>query len=133
MVAQDLHTGEILWVKNDTTLAFGQVFYFNSYNYDGVFTYLYSVTGSTYTAWDPFDGKWCFTFTNVPSGVRTFGPSGEILIYVMDYTTHRMALWNSTQAGLSASAVGTPSYGSWGSQVQGKTMSVNTQDAIHIT
>ncbi len=126
IVAQDLHTGEILWVKNNTALSFGQIFYFNSYNYDGVFTYLYSVSGSTYTAWDPFDGKWCFTFNNVPSGVRTFGPSGEILIYVMNYATHQMALWNSTQAGLSASAVGTPSYGSWGSQVQGKTMSVNT-------
>jgi hypothetical protein len=127
IVAQDLHTGEILWVKNDTTLSFGQVLYFNSYNYDGVFTYLYSVSGSTYTAWDPFDGKWCFTFTNVPSGTTARGPSGEILIYVMDYTNHRMALWNSTQAGLSASAVGTPSFGSWGSQVQGKTMSVNTR------
>ena len=123
--AQDLHTGEILWTRNDTTLSFGQILYFNSYNYDGVFTYLISASGTTWNAYDPFDGKWCWTFNNVPSGTRVYGPSGEILIYVMDYTNHRMLLWNSTLAGLSASAIGTPSYGSWGSQIQGKTMSVN--------
>jgi hypothetical protein len=129
IVAVDLHTGEQLWVKNDTTLSFGQVLYFNSYNYDGVFTYLYSVSGTTYTAWDPFDGKWCFTFTNVPSSsgtvnaVRAFGPSGEILFYVYDLTKGWMALWNSTLAGLQNSIPGTSSYGSWGSQVQGKTFS----------
>ncbi len=127
LVAVDLHTGQTLWTKNATTLAFGQVFYFDSFNYDGVFTYLYSTSGSTYTAYDPFDGKWCFTFNNVPTtGVRAFGPSGEILFYQIDYTNGWMALWNSTLAGLQNSAIGTSSYGSWGSQVQGKTFDAST-------
>lgn len=82
--AQDLHTGEILWTRNDTTLSFAQILYFDSYNYDGVFTYLISASGTTWNAYDPFDGKWCWTYTNVPSGTRTYGPNGEVLIYVMD-------------------------------------------------
>ncbi len=122
IVAVDLHTGETLWVKNATSLSFGQILYFDSFNYDGVFTYLYSASGTTYTAWDPFDGKWAFTFNNVPtSGVRSFGPSGEILFYQINYQAGWMALWNSTLAGLQNSAIGTSSYGSWGSQVQGRT------------
>jgi hypothetical protein len=138
LVAVDLHTGQTLWTKNATTLAFGQVLYFDSFNYDGVFTYLYSTTGSTYTAYDPFDGKWCFTFNNIPSSnsvtttsatasvTRAFGPSGEILFYVTDLTNGWMALWNSTLAGLQNSAIGSSSYGSWGSQVQGKTFDAST-------
>ncbi len=124
--AVDLHTGEELWTKNNTAVSFGQVFWFDSFNYDGVFTYVYSTSGSSYIAWDPFDGKWCFTFNNVPSGVRSFGPHGEILIYVINYQAGWLALWNSTLAGLQNSAIGTPSYGSWGSQVQGKTFDAST-------
>ncbi len=120
--AVDVHSGEELWTKNNTAVAFGQVLYFNSFNYDGVFTYIYSTSGSTYKAWDPFDGKWCFTFENVPtSGVRSFGANGELLFYQIDYNNGWMALWNSTLCGLQNSAIGTSSYGSWGSQVQGKT------------
>ena len=33
---------------------------------------------------------------NVPSGTQAFGPSGEILIYVIDYANRWLALWNST-------------------------------------
>jgi len=106
--AVDLHTGEELWTKNNTAVSFGQVFWFDSFNYDGVFTYVYSTSGSSYIAWDPFDGKWCFTFNNVPSGVRSFGPHGEILIYVINYQAGWLALWNSTLAGLQNSAIGTP-------------------------
>jgi hypothetical protein len=124
--AVDLHTGEELWTKNNTSVAFGQVVWFDSFNYDGVFTYVYSTSGSSYIAWDPFDGKWCFTFNNVPSGVRSFGPKGEILIYQINYQAGWMALWNSTLAGLQNSAIGTSSYGSWGSQVQGKTFDAST-------
>jgi len=122
LVAVDLHTGETLWTKENCSVTFGQVLYFNSYNYDGVFTYLWSVSGSTYTAYDPFDGRYVWSMTNVPSGTRTFGPSGEILIYVMNVNTGRLMLWNSTECGLQNSAVGTPNRGSWGSQVQGRVM-----------
>ncbi|HEX9261000.1 MAG TPA: hypothetical protein VF893_00555, partial [Candidatus Bathyarchaeia archaeon] len=80
IVAVDLRTGEELWFRNNTVLSFGQVFYFNSFNYDGVFTYLWDTSaGSTWKAYDPFNGEWIYTMTNVPDGTRVFGPSGEIL------------------------------------------------------
>lgn len=128
IVAVDLHTGQTLWVKNSTTLAFGQEVYWSSYNVDGVYSYIYSTSGSTWTAYDPFTGDYAFTFKNVPSGQATVrGPAGEILIYIIDYTNNRMMLWNSTLAGLSAGGAvpGTPSYGSWASNVMGKTMDVS--------
>ena len=125
IIAIDLHTGEQWLFRNNTSLTFGQVLYFNSFNYDGVFTYIWEVSGSTYIAYDPFTGLEQIRFTNVPSGTRVFGPSGEILIYQIDYANRWMALWNSTLAGLQNSAIGTSAYGSWGSQTHGRTFSVN--------
>ncbi len=91
IIAVDMHTGEEWVYKNNTVLSFGQILYFNSYNYDGTFSYIWSVSGSTYTAYDPFTGNQQMQFINVPTSgygpgaqtaYRTFGPSGEILIYV---------------------------------------------------
>jgi hypothetical protein len=61
-------------------------------------------------------------FINVPSGVRAFGPSGEILIYQIDYANDWMALWNSTDCGLQTAVIGTPDYGSWGNTAHGKVL-----------
>ncbi len=97
--AIDLHTGEKLWFLNNTLLSFGQTMFFPSYNVNGVWNYLWSVTGSNYTAYSPNDGSFQFMFYNVPSGTRVWGPNGEILIYQIDYTRGWMALWNSTLAG----------------------------------
>ena len=119
--AVDLHTGKELWFLNNTGLSFGQIFYWNSYNVDGTYTYLWSTSGTTWTAYDPFDASWAFTFRNVPSGTQVFGPSGEILIYQIDYARRWMALWNSTLVGLQNAAVGTPDYGSWASNVMLRT------------
>jgi hypothetical protein len=121
--AVDIHTGKELWFKNGTSLAFGQILYWNSYNVDGVYTYIYSTSGSTWTAYDPFTGEWQFTFENVPSGAATVrGPSGEILIYQIDYVNNRLMLWNSTLAGLQTAARGTADMGSWASNNHMKTL-----------
>ncbi len=111
--AIDLHTGEKLWYLNGTFLNFGQTMYFPSYNVNGVFNYLWSVSGSTYTAYNPNDGSFQFQFYNVPSGTRIWGPNGEILIYQINYNNGWMALWNSTLAGQQNDVIGQPSYGSW--------------------
>jgi len=125
-VAVDLHTGETRWVLNGTVFTRGQVMWFDSFNYDGVFTYLWQVSGSTWRAHDPSSGEWQFTFTNVPSGqATTYGPKGEILIYQINTNAGWLAMWNSTLAGLTNSPIGTPSYGSWGSQTHGKTLDVS--------
>jgi hypothetical protein len=111
--AIDLHTGEKLWFLNNTVLSFGQTMFFPSYNVNGVWNYLWSVSGSNYTAYNPSDGSFAFQFYNVPSGFRTFGPNGEILIYQINYANGWMALWNSTLAGQQNDVIGQPSYGSW--------------------
>jgi len=56
---------------------------------------------------------------NIPSGTRTYGPSGEILIYQIDYAHKWLALWNSTDCGLQNAVIGTPDYGSWGNTAHG--------------
>jgi len=134
----DLHTGEESMFRNATTLSFGQILYFNSYNYDGTFSYIWDTTRSVpndpstptvnegysyWTAYDPFTGNEQMRISNVPSGTRVFGPSGEILIYQIDYTRGWMALWNSTDCGLQNAVIGTPDYGSWGNTAHGTALS----------
>ena len=106
--AIDLHTGEKLWFLNNTVLSFGQTMFYPSYNVNGVWNYLWSVSGSNYTAYNPTDGSFAFQFYNVPSGFRTWGPNGEILIYQVNYANGWMALWNSTLAGLQNAVIGQP-------------------------
>lgn len=120
--AIDLHTGETLWQQEDTYLAFGQTLYWNSYNVDGVYNYLWTTSGTTWTAYDPFDFAYCFTYENVPSGYQTRGPSGEILVYQIDTMSNRLMLWNSTNCGLQ-NVIGTnsPELGSWASNVMLRT------------
>jgi hypothetical protein len=119
IIAVNLHTGEQWLFKNNTVLSFGQVFYFNSFNVDGTYTYIWSISGTTYTAYDPFTGNQQIQIKNVPSGVMAFGPSGEFLIYQIDYANRWLALWNSTDCGLQNAAYNTPDYGSWGNTAHG--------------
>ena len=123
--AVDLHTGEKLWFLNNTALSFGQTLFFPSYNVNGAFNYIYSVSGTTWTAYNAYDGSWAFTFTDVPSGIRVYGPNGELLVYQIDYTNGWMALWNSTLAGLQNASPGTPQYGSWSFSSALKTMNAS--------
>jgi len=103
VVAVDIRTGEELWTRswNNTRLAFGQVFYWDSFNYHGVFAYLIAtrtVAGVTY--WDFYEastGRWVFSYSNVPSGTRIRGPKGEILLYSINVARGWMIKWNSTR------------------------------------
>jgi hypothetical protein len=102
--AVDQRTGKTIWVKElispiDNTsrpLAFGQVLTFNSYNYQGAFSYLWTTSGNRWDAFDPFTGEWEYGMTNVPSGTQIVGPNGEILIYTLN-SNGWMTLWNSTR------------------------------------
>ena len=134
IAAVDLHTGEELWSIDSTVLSFGQIFYFNSFNYDGVFDYLWDASGgSSWDAYDPFTGRWIYTMNNVPTdGTRVYGPSGEILIYRIDYANRWLALWNSTAAGQTApgfSPADLTSYGSWSAYFGGGLVHGSTIDA----
>jgi hypothetical protein len=132
VVAVDLHTGQELWFRNNTNLSFGQVFYFNSYNYDGVYTYLWDTSeGSTWKAYDPFTGEWTYTMIDMPSGTQVYGPSGEILIYQIDYANGWMALWNSTAIGQTAPgfSIDPTTGGSWSNFWGGQLVSGSTLNA----
>ncbi|MFZ7138368.1 MAG: PQQ-binding-like beta-propeller repeat protein [archaeon] len=98
-VCVDLKTGEQLWWQNYTVNpSFAQLVMFDSPNQHGVIPngYLWAVSGSTWTAYDPLDGSWVFEITDVPSGTRAYGPNGEVVIYQMDVENNWLALWNVT-------------------------------------
>jgi hypothetical protein len=88
VVAVNLKTGEELWVKNwnNSRLAFGQVFFFDSFNYHGAFAYLWTTEGGagmfgppTPEVWHTYDaltGRWAYSITDVPSGWNLYGSKG---------------------------------------------------------
>lgn len=102
--AVDQRTGETLWSKElispidnrSQPLQFGSILSFNSYNYQGAFSYIWTTVGSTWNAFDPFTGEYEYSMTNVPSGTQIRGPNGEILIYTYNRNGW-MTLWNSTK------------------------------------
>ena len=99
VVAVDLKTGEELWVKNwnNERLDFGQTFFWDSYNYHGVFGYLWTESGQTWKAYDPLTGRWEYTMENVPSGWNMYGPKGEIYRYTVNTGAGTLSLWNSSR------------------------------------
>ncbi|MEM3050609.1 MAG: PQQ-binding-like beta-propeller repeat protein [Candidatus Bathyarchaeia archaeon] len=114
VVAVDLKTGEELWRRNwnNTRLAFGQVFFWDSFNYHGAFAYLWTETGTTWDCYDAFTGRWLYRLTNVPSGYNLYGPKGEIYRYTVNLQQGWMTLWNSSRA-INPQRSGGVSDGSW--------------------
>jgi hypothetical protein len=103
----DLRTGEVIWRnENLGSLSFAQDFDYISPNEFGIKSYLWQVSydfmhpelGATYNVYDPLTSQWLFCFVNGYSGTVTFGPHGEVLIYVLDGVNNWLALWNSTKA-----------------------------------
>lgn len=102
----DLYTGEELkdlWRPG--TLNFASLMNHHSMNVHGVFPYLWSISGTTWTAYDPYSNKAIFNITNVPSsGTTVTGKDGSILRYNivnLGNATHPnryLQIWNSTRA-----------------------------------
>jgi outer membrane protein assembly factor BamB len=109
----NLRTGEELWKKtflDNRSISHGQLFFWDSYNYHGVFAYLWVSTGGggfffgpsgpvNWTAFDVFSGEPRFSVTNVPSGTNIYGEKGEIYIYNVNTAQARMTLWNLSALG----------------------------------
>jgi len=101
--AVNLKTGEELWVRNwnNTRLALGQVYNFQGFNYYGAFAYLWTVSGSTWDAYDALTGRWVYRITDVPSATPNynyFGERGEIIRYTVNTRNGWMSMWNSSKA-----------------------------------
>src|SRR4030042_1995622 len=136
--AVDLRTGEELWFKNNSRLAFGQTFYWDSFNMHGVFSYIYEAVSvfdfatftsvTTWKAYDPLTGEYQFSITPIPTSGAMFGasytqigPHGEIIIYNIDLINGWVAKWNSTTAVIGPKLPGDMSAGSWGSAANTQT------------
>jgi outer membrane protein assembly factor BamB len=109
-VCVDLRTGEQIWKQSyPTDPTFASLEWFDSPNQHGVIPsgYLWAVSGgfnymtfqmepTTWTAYDAWDGSQLFSITDVPDGIRGYGPNGELLIYQLDVANKWLALWNVT-------------------------------------
>ncbi len=93
--AVDLRTGEDIWYRNGSRLAFGQILYVNTMNMQGAYGYIWTQDGSTWTAYDAGNGDYVYKMVGVPSGVTVVGPNNEILIYTVNRNGW-MTCWNST-------------------------------------
>jgi hypothetical protein len=105
--------------------------YWDTYDFHGVYDYLWITTGPGNSHWDAYDawtGDWVYTLEGVPATSGTpnlindnkrYGPKGEILIYTVNQEDGWMTLWNSTNViGLYGSIDRTSSgglfgYGQW--------------------
>lgn len=124
----DLRTGEELWSKvfmNNASISFCQLMYWESYNYQGTFGYLWFTSTSggatTWSGFDAFTGEWMCNITNVPSGTRVEGARGEEYLYNINLNAGYMTLWN--QSALVSNA------GSWGSAIQTRTLNASATQA----
>jgi outer membrane protein assembly factor BamB len=128
----DLRTGKSIYWQNMSLPTFGQLYWYNSMNQHGVVPngYLWSTSGTTWNAYDPIDGNWLFTLTDVPSGTEVYTDNGEIVRYVLNANSKWLALWNNTaDHDLTGSTISTDytssGYNQW--RPVGKT--VNASDA----
>ena len=93
--AVDLRTGEDLWFRNGTRLSFGQLIHVDTMNMQGIFGYIWSTEGTTWSAYDAWNGEFVYKMFGVPSGTTVIGPNNEILIYTVN-NNGWMTCWNST-------------------------------------
>jgi outer membrane protein assembly factor BamB len=133
----DLHTGEELWTKtltfmNNQTLAFGQLLYYQGFNYMGTFAYLWVTTGGfdfftgtslpgNWYAFNAYTGNLAFTVLNVPSGTTLRDAKGGLYVLEVNQFGGWMALWNMTQLVESSATGYYVGGGSWGNVVNGMT------------
>ena len=103
----DLRTGKQIFWQNMTMPTFGQLYDYESPNQHGVIPngYLWSVSGTNWTAYDSLTGNWLFSLYNTPSGAGSsaswgvstiYGSNGEITYYQLNATAKWLALWNNT-------------------------------------
>jgi outer membrane protein assembly factor BamB len=148
IVCVDLHTGEVLWSRvltdeNGTEVVstagffgssiLGQLMYWDTYDFHGIFDYLWIINGGNWDAFDPFTGDWVYRMEGVPGhsgpGI-TRGPHGEILKYNLDLNNGYMTLWNSSNIPMlhASPTYDTMAWGQW--EPQGKVVNATGPDNV---
>ncbi|MCW4055035.1 MAG: PQQ-binding-like beta-propeller repeat protein [Candidatus Bathyarchaeota archaeon] len=100
--AVDIRTGEVIWEKtfrDNRTISFPQLFFWDSYNYHGTFAYLWVTVGNDWYSFDPFTGEPRFSIADMPSGTNIVGENGNIFRYNVDLNRNYMTLWNFSALG----------------------------------
>jgi outer membrane protein assembly factor BamB len=107
-ICVDLHTGEELWSRvllDNLTLLRGQTMFWQTYDNQGIYDYLWATGPRAFFApdpgimyaFDPFTGDYVYGLYSVPSsGTFDYGPKGEMLYYTIDLRNGYMLMWNST-------------------------------------
>jgi hypothetical protein len=103
----NLQTGQLIWSRTDVpAISFGYIYSMWTPDYHGVWPpILVAVSGTTWRGFDGDTGDPLFNVTNVPSGTKVMGPSGEYLVEVIanaGNTTSpdwRLCEWNSSKLG----------------------------------
>jgi len=147
IVCVNLHTGEQLWSKpllNNLTISRGQLMYWDTYDYHGVYDYIWatanaqtrsllalpSSAGTTWCAFDPYTGDFVYALYGIPSGTTTYGPKGEILVYSINQNNGFMTLWNSSNIPqlYASTQYGSMGWGEWRpmGKIQNATASIIT-------
>ena len=130
----DLRTGQQQWVNtNLTTITSGQLYDYETPNQHGIIAngYLWTISGTTWSAYDPMTGYWLFNILGVPSGTQIYGPNGEILIYQMNYAGRWLALWNNTAS--VDELLGTSGTNAWQWRPVGKSINASTAYSWNVT
>jgi outer membrane protein assembly factor BamB len=121
---RDLYTGELIWYKNGTDnglnnpytintglgsrtaygaeqylgLTQGQLYHYDSANGNGVLSYLWMVSGTTWYMMDASTGNFILKLINVPSGTAVTDQDGSLLRYSYNAATGKLLCWNSSQS-----------------------------------
>jgi outer membrane protein assembly factor BamB len=139
-ISVDLRTGEELWYREELGTGVaggysdskGELYDFDSQNQHGVGGGLiWQISGSTWSAYDGFSGKWLYNLTGVPSGTEVYTDKGEIVRYVFDYPNRWVALWNWTAAAGTLEGTTGSSTGSW--RPNGKSINASTAYSWNVT
>ncbi len=109
----DLRTGQLLWNNSNARVSMLQQYDYISPNQFGSIPYIWWANGSTYQVYDPFDGSWLFNIANVTSGTTTFGPQGELMVYILNARNGWIACWNSSRCIMAYEYMGLPGSNAW--------------------
>jgi hypothetical protein len=113
-VCVDLQTGQQLWRQHyAVNPTFAQVYDYETQNQHGAVSYLFSVSGTTWMAYEPKSGNWVFNITNVPSGTAAYTSRGEIVRYVLNVQNKWLALWNDSGVTDLQGHMGSGGYDAW--------------------
>ena len=102
-IAVDLTTGQTLWTSTTLFPSKAQMCDIQIPNQEGIVAaILWMVSGTTWMAYNAFTQQFMFNLTNVPSGTEVYDNQGNILRYVLSYSTTNkngtLLLWNDTAA-----------------------------------